>query len=49
MTEAEKQALALYEDICATGKDRPYSANSVAEMMRKLKELRIKQMAPQNR
>src|SRR5579864_3505743 len=40
MTEAEKQAFALYEEVCATGKDRPYSANSVAEMMRKLEEWR---------
>ena len=40
MTEAEKQAFTLYEEICATGKDRPYSANSVAEMMRKLEEWR---------
>ena len=40
MTEAEKQAFAIYEEICATGKHRPYSANSVAEMMRKLEEWR---------
>jgi uncharacterized protein DUF4132 len=40
MTDAEKQAFALYEEICATGKDRPYSANSLAEMMRKLSEWR---------
>ncbi|HKW27457.1 MAG TPA: DUF4132 domain-containing protein [Terriglobales bacterium] len=40
MTEAEKQAFALYEEICASGKDRPYSAGSVGEMMRKLEEWR---------
>jgi hypothetical protein len=40
MTEAEKQAFALYEEICATGKDRPYSAGSLGEMMRKLEEWR---------
>jgi hypothetical protein len=40
MTEAEKQAFALYEEICATGNDRPYSANSMAEMMRKISEWR---------
>src|SRR6516162_8190636 len=40
MTEAEKQAFAIYEEICATGKDRPYSAGSRAEMMRKLTEWR---------
>jgi uncharacterized protein DUF4132 len=45
MTEAEKQALALYEDICATGKDRPYSANSLAEMMRKIAEWRASNSA----
>jgi Domain of unknown function (DUF4132) len=45
MTEAEKQALALYEAICATGKDRPYSANSLAEMMRKIAEWRASNSA----
>src|SRR5690242_1228394 len=45
MTEAEKQAFTLYEEICATGKDRPYSANSVAEMMRKLEGWRASNAA----
>lgn len=45
MTEAEKQAFALYEDICASGKDRPYSANSLAEMMRKIAEWRASNSA----
>ncbi|HEV2115341.1 MAG TPA: DUF4132 domain-containing protein [Terriglobales bacterium] len=45
MTEPEKQAFALYEEICATGKDRPYSANSLAEMMRKLAEWRTSNRA----
>ncbi|HKT70819.1 MAG TPA: hypothetical protein VJP83_15345, partial [Terriglobales bacterium] len=45
MTEAEKHAFALYEDICATGKDRPYSANSLAEMMRKIAEWRASNSA----
>jgi hypothetical protein len=40
MTEVEKQALALYEEICASSKDRPFSASSVGEMMRKLAEWR---------
>lgn len=40
MTETEKQAFNIYEDICASGKDRPYSAGSLAEMMRKLAEWR---------
>lgn len=40
MTEVEKQALALYEEICASSKDRPFSASSLAEMMRKLAEWR---------
>src|SRR5690349_4580063 len=45
MTEAEEQGLALYEDICATGKDRPDSANSMAEMMRKIAEWRASNSA----
>ena len=45
MTEAEKKAFALYEDICASGKDRPYSANSLAEMMRKIAEWRASNSA----
>lgn len=45
MTEAEKHAFALYEDICATGKDRPHSANSLAEMMRKVAEWRASNSA----
>ena len=45
MTEAEKQAFSLYEDICTTGKDRPYSANSLAEMMRKIAEWRASNSA----
>ena len=45
MTEAEKQAFALYEEICASGKERPYSANSLAEMMRKLAEWRVNNSA----
>ncbi|HKW68538.1 MAG TPA: DUF4132 domain-containing protein [Terriglobales bacterium] len=45
MTEAEKQAFSLYEDICATGKDRPYSANSLTEMMRKIAEWRANNSA----
>ncbi|HLX77237.1 MAG TPA: hypothetical protein VKR26_20995, partial [Terriglobales bacterium] len=45
MTEAEKQAFALYEDICASGKERPYSANSLAEMLRKLSEWRANNSA----
>jgi hypothetical protein len=40
MTEPEKQAFALYEEICASSKDRPYSAGSLGEMMRKLGEWR---------
>ncbi|MGE5207101.1 MAG: DUF4132 domain-containing protein [Chlamydiota bacterium] len=48
MTEAEKQAFALYEDICASGKERPYSANSLAEMMRKLAEWRANNSALTN-
>lgn len=45
MTEAEKQAFALYEEICTTGKDRPYSAGSLGEMMRKLEEWRANNSA----
>lgn len=40
MTEAEKQALTIYEDICASSQDRPYSAGSLGEMLRKLAEWR---------
>ena len=40
MTEAEKQALTIYEDICASSQDRPYSASSLGEMLRKLAEWR---------
>ncbi len=36
MTEAEKQALAIYEMICATSGDRPIGFNSVEEMYRGL-------------
>jgi hypothetical protein len=45
MTEAEKQALAIYESICATSADRPFSANSVEEMMRALAGWREKNPA----
>jgi hypothetical protein len=45
MSEAEKQAFALYEEICASGKERPYSANSLGEMMRKLEEWRASNSA----
>lgn len=40
MTEAEKQALTIYEDICASSQDRPYSAGSLGEMLRKLADWR---------
>jgi hypothetical protein len=39
-TEAEKQALAIYELICATSADRPYSGNSVGEMLRNIGDWR---------
>ena len=45
MTEAEKQAFVIYEEICATGEERPYSANSLAEMMRKLADWRANNRA----
>lgn len=45
MTEAEKQAFAIYEEICATGKDRPYSPFSMADMMHKLTEWRANNSA----
>ncbi|HSB75858.1 MAG TPA: hypothetical protein VLC12_09425, partial [Terriglobales bacterium] len=40
MTDAEKQAFAIYEEICASSKDRPYSAGSLAEMLRKIADWR---------
>src|SRR5689334_1697471 len=36
MTEAEKQAFAIYEEMCVTSHNRPFSANSVEELHRSL-------------
>src|SRR5215467_2940979 len=36
MTEAEKQAFAIYEEMCAGSRDRPSSGNSIEELTRKL-------------
>jgi hypothetical protein len=36
MTEDEKQALAIFEMICATSEDRPLWGNSVAQLMREM-------------
>ena len=32
MTEAEKQAFAIYEEMCVTSHDRPFGANSIQEL-----------------
>ena len=40
MTDPEKKALAIYEELCATSQDRPYSGNSLQDMMRKITEWR---------
>ena len=36
MTEHEKDAFAIYEQMCASSEDRPYSGNSIEELTRKL-------------
>lgn len=36
MTGPEKDAFAIYEQMCATSQDRPFSFNSIEEMNRKL-------------
>lgn len=35
MTDAEQEALSIYETICATGADRPFAFKSIDEMQRK--------------
>ena len=40
MTDPEKQALAIYEEICAGSQDRPYSGCSLQELMRNLAQWR---------
>ena len=40
MTDPAKKALAIYEELCASSQDRPYSGNSLQDMMRKMAEWR---------